>query len=329
MNLDIQTGIQTAFIITLLLGVLSLLLGIRSIRAGVRLQYFRKRRDRMVQGWRMVFIACGFGVASFLVTTYAAPVAYRVYPPSPTVTLTPTTTITPTISPTPTITLTPTSTNTPSITNTPSMPQEVEQKFESTTTPKVVPIFSGLRFARELDKKTFQPVDPATEFANPITKIFGVFSYDQMTPLAQWSALWYRDGQLVFFETLPWNGGTGGYGYTEWQPPSGEWLPGTYEVQIFVGTEWIKGASGTFTVTGTPPTSAPTSTPTSTPTPTRTIGPSPTRTPSPTPTVTLTPTVTITPTITRTPTITLTPTITRTPRPTDTRWFTLTPNPNP
>ena len=45
------------------------------------------------------------------------------------------------------------------------------------------------------------------------------------------------------------------------------WLPGTYEVQIFVGTEWIKDASGTFIVTGKPPTAAPTISPTPTPPP--------------------------------------------------------------
>ncbi len=332
MKLDIQTSIQTAFIISLLLGLVSFMLGIRSIQAGRRLQYFRKRHDRMVQGWRMIFVAFGFGAASFIVNSYAEPVAYQVFPPSPTITMTSTVTITPTISPTPTITLTPTITNTPSVTDTPMLPPEVESKFESTITPQAAPIFSGLRFARQLDKN-FQLVDPAEEFANPISEIYGVFSYDKMTPGAQWSAIWYRNGELVYFETLPWNGGTGGYGFTQWAPPTEEWQPGTYEVRIFVGTQWIDGASGTFTVTGNPPTSTPTIKPSRTSTPSPTIGPSPTRTETPTRTVTITPTssrtptVTQTPTVTRTPTITLTPTITRTPRPTDTRWATLTPAP--
>lgn len=306
MKLDIQTSIQTAFIIALLLGLLSLVLGVRSIRAGNRLQYFRKRRDRIMQGWRMIFLAFGFGVASFLVNSYAAPVAYKAFPPSPTITTTPTITITPSISPTPTITETPTITNTPSVTNTPALPSEVLNKFQSTTTPRAVPVFSPVRFARKIDKN-YQPVDPAIEFANPINEMFGVFSYDKMTPGAEWSALWYRNGELVYYETIPWNGGTGGYGYTQWAPPTEEWQPGTYEVQIFVGTEWVKGASGTFTVTGNPPTSTASAIPSRTQTPTSTKGPPPT------------------PTDTITPLPTLTPTITRTPRPTDTRWPTLTP----
>jgi hypothetical protein len=323
MKLDIQTGIQTAFIIALLLGLISLWMGINSIRAGNRLPFFRKRRDRIVRGWRLIFVALVFGVASFMVRGYAEPVVYRVFPPSPTVTLTPTITQTPTISPTPSITLTPTITNTPSITSTPSMPQEIASKFESTITPQTEPVFSSLVFARKLDDD-FQPIDPAGEFANPIEAIYGVFSYDQMTPGAQWSALWYQNGKLVYYETLPWNGGTGGYGYTQWAPAQDQWLPGTYEVQIFVGSQWVKGASGTFVVTGNPPTPIPTPSPTMTRTSTPTIGPTPTRTSTSTPTVTITPTPSKTPTITNTPTITLTPTITRTVRPTDTRRPTLT-----
>jgi hypothetical protein len=133
-----------------------------------------------------------------------------------------------------------------------------------------------------------------------------------MTPGAQWSALWYRNGELLFYESIPWNGGTGGYGYTEWKPPSDSWLPGIYEVQIFIGMELVESAGSTFTVTGTPATAAPSLTPTRTPSPTATVGPSPTRT------NTATPTATMTPTITKTPTITLTR------RPTETRWPTLT-----
>ncbi len=325
MDLDIKTGVQTAIILALLIGLLSLYFGFRTVKAGRRLPYFRKRRDMLVRGWRLIFAAFGLGFVSLVANSYAEPVVYRFFPPSPTITLTPTITITPTVSVTPTITETPTITNTPSVTNTPSIPEEVMQKFESTITPLASPVFSGLRFAQQLDEDTFQPIDPAEEFENPIKKMYGVFSYDQMTAGAQWTALWYRNGELVFYETIPWNGGTGGYGYTEWEPSSDAWQPGTYEVQLFVGSEWVEGARGSFVVTGEPPTPIPTLPPTSTLTPTQTMGPSPTYTSSPTLTPSLTPTVTITPTVTKTPTITLTPTITHTPRPTDTKWPTLTP----
>ena len=129
--------------------------------------------------------------------------------------------------------------------------------------------------------------------------MFGVFSYDQMTVGAQWSALWYRGADLVCYETLPWNGGTGGFGYTECGAPLGGWLAGTYEVRLFLGTMWKQ--SGEFTITGNPPPPTVTSTPTRTPVPSRDHRPSPT----PSPTNTLTPSLTYTPS--------LTPTITRTP----------------
>ena len=349
-ELDIKTGVQTAILLALFFGLIFLYMGYRTVKSGRKLPYFRKRRDMLVRGWRLIFIALGMGVFSAVINFAAEPIAYRFYPPSPTVTLTPTITITPTISTTPTITPTITITNTPSITNTPAVPDQVLSQFESTITPAPDYIFSPMQFARDLDE-TWQLVEPGTEFANPVQKIVGLFSYDLMTTGAQWTALWYRNGELVYYETLPWNGGTGGYGFTEWEPNSEEWLPGTYQVQIFIGTEWVTTAGGSFIITGAPPTSTPTIAPSATlsPTPTqtatRTIGPSPTPSPSLTrtftitPTITLTRTVTITPTITRTPTVTQTRlptmtvtitktiTITRTLRPTDTKRPTLTPVP--
>jgi len=123
---------------------------------------------------------------------------------------------------------------------------------------------------------------------------------------SQWSAIWYReDGEIICYETIPWDGGTGGYGYSYCSASSEKWLAGEYEVQIFSGLTWK--VSGRFTITGEIPTSVATSTNT------HTVGPSPTLTPSSTQTITLT------------PTITNTPLPTRTPPPTDTRWPTATP----
>jgi hypothetical protein len=307
MNLDIHTGVLTATILAALGVLLALLAGINSIRAGSRLLYFRKRRDLVVRGWRLIFVAFILIAIAFAINRFAEPVAYSFFPPSPTPTLTPTITDTPTITLTPTISLTPTITNTPSVTDTPSMPIALETQFQSTITPNPDVIFSPLVFATKLDKN-FQPVDPGEGFANPISKVFGVFSYDKMTVGAQWSALWYRGSELICYETIPWNGGTGGFGYSECGAPNGGWLAGEYEVQIFAGTAWKQ--SGRFTVTGDPPTPTSTLTPTRTLVPTATIGPTPT-VPSPTPQPTLTPS--------NTATVTRTPTATHTSRPTDTR----------
>jgi hypothetical protein len=189
--------------------------------------------------------------------------------------------------------------------------------FESTTTPNPGAVFSQLTFTDGLDDE-YRPLRPGTLFQNPIQHMYAVFSYDGMVIGAQWTALWYRGEELVHYETIPWNGGSGGLGYTDWAPDPSEWTPNEYEVQIFVGLDWK--VSGRFTVEGEPPTPAPSATPTASATPTRTL--TPTRTPIPSATLTLSPTPrpTGTPYLSPTPTIkpTTWPTLTRTPTPTQT-----------
>ena len=225
----------------------------------------------------------------------------------------------------------------------PINPLGVEVLFESTVTPGPDAIFSDLIFTQGIDED-FQPQAPGEIFQNPVGHLYAVFTYDGMTVGAQWTALWWRGDDLVNFETAPWEAGTGGYGYTDWNPPPEEWLPGEYQVQVFVGHEWK--SVGFFTVEGEAPTAEPTATATAsaTPTPTRTATQTPwptiTRTPtvaSQTPYPTLTPTttntslptllpLTPTPTLTRQPLATpITPTVTITRWPTPTRTATPTP----
>lgn len=312
MKLDISTGITTIFVLTLIAVILSLLAGFRTIRAGRKLPFFRKRREAVARGWRLVLMAFVWAGVAFAVNRFAEPVAYTVFPPSPTVTNTSTITLTPTISLTPTITETPTITNTPSVTDTPSIPDSVAALFESTITPNPESVFSPAVFARALEDGL--PVDPSTEFQNPLDTLYGSFSYDKMLAGSQWTALWYRGDELVCVETQPWDGGTGGYAFSECTLPADQWLPGEYEMQIFVGREWNN--SGRFVVIGDPPTPRPTLSPTPSVTPSPTRGPSPTFTPRP-PTQTLAPTRTLPPTSTQVPSLT--------PRITDTRW----PSPTP
>jgi len=204
----------------------------------------------------------------------------------------------------PTITPTPSVSDTPTITSTPHVPLVIENLFTSTTTPNPAAVFSPLQFATSLNKD-FLPIDPGTVFQNPVGHLYAQFTYDKMTPGAQWSALWYYGNELVFYETNPWDGGTGGIGYTDWNPEPFLWLAGEYEVQIFVGNSWK--TSGRFTVEGQPPTAVPSATPSPTLTPTRTLLPSDTRMPSQTPTprpINYTPTPTKENTHAPTPTIT-------------------------
>ena len=271
--MDIRAGIITAILLAFLVGIISLRSGILSIQSARRLTFYRLRRQRNRAGWRFLLLGVLlFGLAAWL-GRYGEPVAYRYFPPSPTISLTPTITPIPSITLTPTITLSPTITNTPSVsdtptaTSTPFVPPAIEALFKSLITPNPDVVFSPLQFSTVYEN--FECVVPATVFVNPIRSMTACFSYNNMQDGVQWTAIWYRDGELVHFETLPWDGGTGGIGFSEWAPPPDKWSPGTYSVVIFVGLQ--RQTSGQFIVTGDAPTPAPTGTPT------------PTTTPSPTP----------------------------------------------
>src|SRR5690606_18270656 len=97
----------------------------------------------------------------------------------------------PTITLTPSLTLTPTITNTPSITNTPAIPQDLADQFESIVTPDANSVFSALVFAEEVDEN-YQPVEPSATFENPLTVIYGTYSYNFMKDGVQWTEMWYR-----------------------------------------------------------------------------------------------------------------------------------------
>jgi hypothetical protein len=196
-------------------------------------------------------------------------------------------------------------TDTPTITPTPFIPPAIEALFESVVTPNPNAVFSPLLFSSVYENS--ECVAPSTSFVNPIREMWACFSYDGMLPGVQWTALWYRENELVRYETYPWDGSTGGLYYTQWSPSPEIWLPGEYQVQLFVGHD-LK-VIGRFIVSGDPPTASPTISPTLTASPTLT------RTPSGTPTSSRTPVPTGTPTATRTPRPTATSTATRTPRP--------------
>ncbi len=359
--LDIQSGVTVAVILAAILAIVSLITGLRLIWKSRDLRFFRMRRDRQVQGWRRIFAAILLGLAAWALNSFAEPVAYSFFEPSatpttsPTITLTPTVSLTPSITLSPTITETPAESNTPTITPTPHIPLAIEGKFTGTLTPPAEAVFSAIEFSNIGLDGLNRALEPTDTFTNPVGSMFAAFSYNELADGIQWTALWYRQDELVSFETKPWDGGTGGYGFSEWHPKAEEWLPGEYQVQLFLGFDWYQ--VDFFTIIGNPPPStatftptpsmtlAPTRTPTLTLSPTITLTPSNTPTPSKTPTQTplpgtVQPTSTSIPTITRQPTATpVTPTVTITrwptpinsitPTPTLTRWPTPTRTPTP
>jgi hypothetical protein len=283
--MDIRAGVITTVILAILIGVLSLRSGIRSIQSARRLTFYRLRRQRNRAGWRLLMFGVFLLAFSIWLGRFGEPIAYQYFPPSPTVSLTPSITPVPSITPTPTITLSPTITNTPSVTDTPTptstpfVPPAIEALFSGVVTPNPDAVFSPMQFSTVYEN--FECVVPATVFINPVRSMTACFSYNNMGDGVQWTAIWYRNGELVYFETKPWDGGTGGIGFSDWAPPPEEWFPGTYTVVIFVGLE--RQTSGQFIVNGDPPTPIPSLSPTVTLMPESTLTftgtPSPTITP--------------------------------------------------
>ena len=275
--MDIRAGIIATLILAVLFALLLLRGGIRTIQSARKLTFYSLRRQRMSGGWRMLIVGILILFFAVWLGRFGEPLAYRYFPPSPTLTLSPTITTIPTITLSPTITLTPTITDTPSITDTPTItptpfiPPAIEALFNSLVTPNPDAVFSPLQFSTVYNNN--ECVAPATSFVNPIREMYACFSYNNMLPDVQWSALWFRGDELVHYETYPWDGSTGGIYYSQWSPPLEMWLAGEYEVQLFVGEDWK--VVGRFIVTGDPPTPIPSVTPSATVTPTFTDTPLP------------------------------------------------------
>jgi hypothetical protein len=165
------------------------------------------------------------------------------------------------ITPTPTISLTPTITPTPTETSIPVLPEAISLLIRETITPRPDAVFSPIEMATRLDQFN-RPVNAADSFENPILRLFGAFTYNNLTDGVRWTAIWYRGEDVVCLESDPWTIGTGGSGYTVCEPRV--WLPGDYEIHMFIGEAWR--VSKTFSIVGDPP--EPTLTPSPTPVPT-------------------------------------------------------------
>ncbi len=294
--MDIQSGVIVLVLLFLLFAVIGGRNGLRTIQAARKMTFYRLRRQREAGGWRLLGLSMLLMLLAIGLPIYGLPIVYEYFPPSPTPSLTPTITVVPSITLVPTITLTPTITDTPLVTDTatasptPFIPAAIEALFQSSVTPNPKVVFSTLQFTT--DGFVYPVANPGTVFQNPVGHLYAIFTYDQMIPGTQWTALWFHEGTLVHYQTLPWDGGTGGVGFTDWNPSPDQWVPGLYEVQNFVGEEFV--GNGRFLVQGNPPTLAPTITPTFTRIPTHTLSPTFTPTPSKTPLPSATPTLTLT-----------------------------------
>ena len=247
MNVDRVVHMLTLGLI--LGGVAAAMFGWRSLSGSRGLRFHNLRRDRLRRGWSWIVAGIALLLAGVVTGTVGRSVGHRAFPPTPTITLSPTVTRTPTLTRTPTVTLTPRETLTPTPTSLPVLPQPIAILVRETITPPAGAAFSPIVVASRLDEFN-RPLDGASQWTNPPARLFGAFTYDQLQDGVRWTGLWRLGDQVVCEpDTQIWDGGTGGYGYTECEPLDG-WKLGTYEIQLFLGDQWR--ASSTFEVVGEP-----------------------------------------------------------------------------
>ena len=243
--MDIRTGVIVLALFAVLGAFLSFRGAIRSMQAARKISFYSLRKRYNSTAWRLVFLSIVLIGVAIWFPTGGEQIMYQVFPPSATpsltstITLTPTITTTPTITQPPTLTLTPLVSDTPTLTPTPFLPVAIEALFAGPVTPNPDAVFTAIQFSTEFDG--VNAIDPKTVFELPIDTIYGGFDYNNTSPGVQWTALWYRNGKLVCYETEPWKveWGTGGIGgYTSCSSPLDGWQAGQYEVQIFMGYEW-------------------------------------------------------------------------------------------
>ena len=260
-NIDIDTTFKLLLVLISVAILAALIAAFRSIKRARALQFYRKRQDLIERGWRMVVLTLILGAVAFLLVKFGEPVAYRYFPPSPTITRTPTITTTPTITQTLENTYTPTITLTLQYTYTPGIPNIVQTAIQTPVGVDINAVFSPIEFSTQT--KDGVVINTKDIFDPPITQMFAGYTYDRMALGVQWTAVWLYQGQLICYETYPWKWSTGGAGYSDacnavLKPE--QWLPGEYEVQIFVGQTYK--TSGKFTITGSLPAATPSLTPT-------------------------------------------------------------------
>jgi len=267
MTID-QTVLAVA-IVLFAAGSAAIMIGAARLRSARKLPYFLLRRERVIASWRLLGLGAVIVIAGLAATRFGRQAAYIIVHPTPSVTPSPTITLTPTITSTPTVTLTPTITTTPSITftptgtGTPRLPAEIQILIRATEPADGDPLFSQPVLARRLNREN-QPIDPAEDFNNPLDTLYAAFTYNNLRDGVRWTAIWYLGTEVICLETQLWDGGTGGYGYTECAQDA--WNPGEYEIRLFWSERWM--TSVRFEVIGEPPTPTPLPTPAATAIPT-------------------------------------------------------------
>lgn len=245
-------------------GLMLVIAGLLALRRPRRGLLLRQRRQAQLRGLTRLIVGVLLLNVACLLSVFGQPMIEMFVPPTatptvfPTPTVTPGLTATPTITRTPSQTLTPTHTLPPSTTFTPSLtPTATLSPTPSlpraqltlptgalTVTPPPQAVIANLRVSRFNACRSQSGV--ATTFSpNPKT-LYALFDYNNWLPGVRWSNVWLYNGQPLFVETLLWDGSTGGCGYADFANGGQPWPAGEWEVQIFIGDQWLDTARFTI-----------------------------------------------------------------------------------
>ena len=224
-------------------------LAITQLITARRAPFYVMRRNALTRATRWALAALASLVVAVLLLL-VVPSLLAAVPASvlPTVTLTSVPTATATSRPTPIPTITPTRrpTATPPFIPT-STPAILPPESALSLLPSAVPAgedahIAIITLATEQDASG-QPVDPGVEFPPGDHRLYLFFTYEGMHNGTMTTFAWYKDGQLIEFCSDTWLWGLvegrewGESGRTHYlcKPPGG-WVPGTYEIRVFIET---------------------------------------------------------------------------------------------
>jgi type VI secretion system secreted protein VgrG len=215
-----------------------LYMGWRELQSAKLLPFYQVRRRRVARGWRFIIIGIAIGLISVTVQVLGQSVADRIVPALSTPEDDPIARVA-TAAATATNTRTPENTSTPSITpspterGTPMLPNGLAESFTENVTPDSRALFGQIDVAAEI----IYPARPEEEeFESVEGALYGLFSYDYLETGVRWTAVWIWENEVICVESKPWDGGRGGWGYTECEPD--HWPPGKYYIDMFLGEEW-------------------------------------------------------------------------------------------
>ncbi len=171
--------------------------------------------------------------------------------PAPTLTptiITSTPTPEPTSTSTPTLTLTPTETLTPTITPTPTATYEsVLRLTPPFSTRRARPEASiQITAADEAISASKTPLQPRTTFTAGVKRIYLFMNYQAMDDGVAWTRVLYRDDVAVQGQAYLWSMGENGASFFFFGSEDG-YLPGGYEVRLYLGDEEINRFAFTIT----------------------------------------------------------------------------------